>query len=76
MMTETNLVKPANCIGYHYNSIIITLTMFIHHLMYNKSTFEVAYKLSWWLKGTVWSLILILLIWSQENSSSFIYFQF
>jgi D-alanyl-lipoteichoic acid acyltransferase DltB (MBOAT superfamily) len=57
-------------------AIIIPLTIIIHWLMRNRNTIDVAYKLPWWLTGTVWSLMLILLIWSQESSSSFIYFQF
>jgi D-alanyl-lipoteichoic acid acyltransferase DltB (MBOAT superfamily) len=57
-------------------AIIIPLTIIIHWLMRNRTTIDVAYKLPWWLTGTVWSLMLILLIWSQESSSSFIYFQF
>jgi alginate O-acetyltransferase complex protein AlgI len=36
----------------------------------------VAEKMPWWLLGLIWSVLLILLIWSQESSSSFIYFQF
>jgi alginate O-acetyltransferase complex protein AlgI len=37
---------------------------------------EVADKTKWWIVGLVWSVMLILLIMSQESSSSFIYFQF
>ncbi|UEG50774.1 hypothetical protein LK994_04710 [Ferruginibacter lapsinanis] len=33
-------------------------------------------KMPWWLLGIVWSVLLMLLILSQESSSSFIYFQF
>ena len=57
-------------------AIIIPLTIIIHWLMRNRNTIDVAYKLPWWLTGTVWSLMLILLIWSQKSGGSFIYFQF
>jgi alginate O-acetyltransferase complex protein AlgI len=56
--------------------LIITLTIIIQWFMRNRNTLTVAYKLPWWVTGTVWSMMLILLIWSQESSSSFIYFQF
>lgn len=57
-------------------AVIVMLTVIVHWLMRNKSTLDVAYKLPWWLTGIGWSLMLILLIWSQESGGSFIYFQF
>jgi alginate O-acetyltransferase complex protein AlgI len=57
-------------------AIIIPCTVFVHWLMRNKSTLGIAYKLPWWVTGTGWSLMLLLLIWSQKSGSSFIYFQF
>lgn len=57
-------------------AVIVTLTVIVHWFMRNKSTLDVAYKLPWWLTGIGWSLMLILLIWSQESGGSFIYFQF
>ena len=44
--------------------------------MRNTRVLIVAEKLPWWLLGIIWSVLLLLLIWSQESSSSFIYFQF
>lgn len=57
-------------------AVIVTLTVIVHWFMRNKNTLDVAYKLPWWLTGIGWSLMLILLIWSQESGGSFIYFQF
>ena len=57
-------------------SIIITGMIIFHWLMRNTRVLTVANKMPWWLLGLVWSAMLILLILSQESSSSFIYFQF
>ncbi len=57
-------------------SVIITLTVILHWTMRNTRVLEVAKKTPWWLLGIIWSVLLLLLIWSQESSSSFIYFQF
>ncbi|MEN2399393.1 MBOAT family O-acyltransferase [Flavobacterium sp. MC2016-06] len=57
-------------------SIIMVFTIIIHWLMRNKSTLEVAYKMPWFITGFVWSVMIILLVWSQESGGSFIYFQF
>jgi hypothetical protein len=47
-----------------------------HWLMRNTRVLDVANKTPWWLLGLVWAAMLILLVLSQESSSSFIYFQF
>jgi alginate O-acetyltransferase complex protein AlgI len=57
-------------------SVIVIIMLISHWLMRNKKVLEVAYKIPWWLLGIIWSVLLLLLIWSQESSSSFIYFQF
>jgi D-alanyl-lipoteichoic acid acyltransferase DltB (MBOAT superfamily) len=57
-------------------AIIIPLMLLMHWLMRNTKVLDVAYKIPWWLLGIIWSVLLLLLIWSQESSSSFIYFQF
>jgi alginate O-acetyltransferase complex protein AlgI len=56
---------------------VITIALVAcHWMMRNTRVLNVASKTPWWLLGTVWALMLLLLIWSQESSSSFIYFQF
>lgn len=57
-------------------SVIVFLLVICHWLMRNTSVLAVAHKIPWWLLGIVWAIMLMLLIWSQESSSSFIYFQF
>lgn len=57
-------------------SLIIFLLVLFHWLMRNTRILVVVEKMPWWLLGIVWSVLLLLLIWSQESSSSFIYFQF
>jgi alginate O-acetyltransferase complex protein AlgI len=57
-------------------SIILTLLVAAHWMMRNTRILIVANKMPWWLLGTVWSLMILMLVWSQESSSSFIYFQF
>lgn len=57
-------------------SVIVTLMVICHWLMRNTMILEVAKKQPWWLIGLVWSVLLLLLMWSQESGSSFIYFQF
>ena len=67
MLTSLAIIKVA---------VIIPVMLLFHWLMRNTKVLDVAYKIPWWLLGIVWSLLLLLLIWSQESSSSFIYFQF
>ncbi|MFL5810748.1 MAG: MBOAT family O-acyltransferase [Flavisolibacter sp.] len=57
-------------------SIITIGLVACHWMMRNTRVLHVASKMSWWSLGIVWSLLLVLLILSQESSSSFIYFQF
>jgi len=57
-------------------TVILSGTLLVHWLMRHRSTLDVAYTLPWWITGTGWSLMLVLLIWSQESGGSFIYFQF
>jgi alginate O-acetyltransferase complex protein AlgI len=56
-------------------TIVIGMLLF-HWFMRNTRMLSVAEKMPWWLLGIVWSVLLLLLIWSQQSSSSFIYFQF
>lgn len=57
-------------------TVIVVLMVAFHWMMRNTRVLTVAEKMPWWLLGTVWAVLLLLLIWSQESSSSFIYFQF
>ena len=57
-------------------SVIIFFVVVFHWIMRDTRVLTVAEKLPWWLLGLIWSVLLILLIWSQESSSAFIYFQF
>ncbi|HEU4791109.1 MAG TPA: MBOAT family O-acyltransferase [Flavobacterium sp.] len=57
-------------------SVIIPAIVVTHWFMKNTKVLDVAHNLSWWKLGIAWSTIMLLLIWSQESGSSFIYFQF
>jgi alginate O-acetyltransferase complex protein AlgI len=57
-------------------SVIIVAVVIAHWFMRDTRVLAVAQKTPWWLLGLIWAVILILLILSQESSSSFIYFQF
>ena len=57
-------------------SVIMTGILICHWFMRNTRVLIVANKMPWWLLGLIWSAMLLLLILSQESSSSFIYFQF
>ena len=57
--------------------IIITIALIVSHwLMRNTLVLKVAGKMPWWLLGIVWSAMILLILLSQNASSSFIYFQF
>lgn len=57
-------------------SVITILLVTTHWFMRNTSVLQVAQKTRWWVVGIFWALLIILLILSQKNSDSFIYFQF
>lgn len=57
-------------------SVIIPLMILFHWFLRNTKVLEVAYKISWIWLSIVWSAMLLIIIWSQESGSSFIYFQF
>lgn len=57
-------------------SVIIVAVVICHWLMRNTRVLTVAQKLPWWLLGFIWAILVLLIIWSQESSSAFIYFQF
>jgi D-alanyl-lipoteichoic acid acyltransferase DltB (MBOAT superfamily) len=57
-------------------SVIIFFVVVIQWLMRDTRVLTVAQKIPWWLLGLIWSVLLLMLILSQESSSAFIYFQF
>lgn len=57
-------------------SVVIILMVATHWFMRNTTVLEVTQKIKWWIVGIIWAVMLILLVLSQESSSSFIYFQF
>ncbi|HAD11571.1 MAG TPA: membrane-bound O-acyltransferase family protein [Saprospirales bacterium] len=57
-------------------AVVIPAMVIAHWLMRNTKVLDVAHKLSWWMVGVIWSAMILLLIWTQESGSSFIYFQF
>ena len=57
-------------------SVIVIGMVIFNWFMRNTRVLTVANKMPWWLLGLIWSAMLILLILSQESSSTFIYFQF
>ena len=57
-------------------SLIVTGMVLAQWLMRNRLVLQVIPKLSWWAFGSIWAVMVLLLIWSQESGSSFIYFQF
>jgi alginate O-acetyltransferase complex protein AlgI len=67
LLTTLAIVKVA---------VIISLLVISHWFMRNTRVLNVAQKMKWWMLGTVWAAMVILIILSQESSSSFIYFQF
>jgi alginate O-acetyltransferase complex protein AlgI len=57
-------------------AVVISLMLTFHWIMRNTSVLKEVTKLPWWVVGISWSVILLLLILSQETSKAFIYFQF
>ncbi len=57
-------------------SIIISFMVFFHWTMRDTKVLIVTNKLPWWFFGIIWTVLVLLIVWSQESGSSFIYFQF
>jgi alginate O-acetyltransferase complex protein AlgI len=56
---------------------LVTVTLVgCHWLMRDTSLAKVAHRMSWWVLGAGWGIMLILLVLTQKSSNSFIYFQF
>jgi hypothetical protein len=56
--------------------VIIPLMLMFHWIMRNTNVITAASKLPWWVVSIAWSVMLILIILSQQTGKSFIYFQF
>lgn len=56
--------------------VVISLMLICHYLMRNTTVLKTAGKLPWWVTGTVWAVMLIMIVLSQGAGKSFIYFQF
>jgi alginate O-acetyltransferase complex protein AlgI len=55
---------------------IIPSMLVIQWFMRNTKVMDAAYNAKWWLVGTVWAGLILLVVLAQESSGSFIYFQF
>lgn len=67
LLTSLSLIKVA---------VVIPLMVLFHWLLRNTTVMQAAAKLPWWVVGVIWAGMLLLLVWSQESTGSFIYFQF
>lgn len=56
--------------------IVVFFMLAFHWMLRDTKVIVLAEKMPWWLLGIIWSFMILMLIWSQESSSSFIYFQF
>jgi alginate O-acetyltransferase complex protein AlgI len=74
-----NMPKGTPVLSYLdiYKVAIITVVLVISHwLMRNTMVLKVAAKMPWWLLGITWAIMILLIMLSQNATSSFIYFQF
>jgi hypothetical protein len=56
--------------------VVVLLLLVTQWLFRHTSLTAIAYRLPWWVTSIVWSVMIGLVILSQESSGSFIYFQF
>ncbi len=56
--------------------VVISLMLIFHWFMRNTTVLKTAGKMPWWAVGLVWSVLLILIMLSQQTGKAFIYFQF
>lgn len=56
--------------------VIIPLTLCCHWFMRHTTVLDQASKLSWPKLGLAWSFLVLVIVFTQESGSSFIYFQF
>jgi alginate O-acetyltransferase complex protein AlgI len=57
-------------------TVILLALIILHWRLRDMRLVDIIYRLPWWALGSLWACILILLILSQESTSTFIYFQF
>ncbi len=57
-------------------ALIIPILFLFHWFLRNSKVLDVAHKMPWIGLSIIWSVMLLLIIWSQESGNSFIYFQF
>ncbi len=67
LLTSLTIIKIA---------VIISLMLACHWFMKDRKVLSMTGTVRWWLVGTIWAAMLILLVLSQESTNSFIYFQF
>jgi len=56
--------------------VVISLMLIFHWFMRNTTVLKTTGKMPWWAVGLVWSVLLILIMLSQQTGKAFIYFQF
>jgi alginate O-acetyltransferase complex protein AlgI len=56
--------------------VVVTLMVIAHWIMRNRQVLTVAHTLRWHTLGLVWAFLILMVVWAQESSSAFIYFQF
>ena len=57
-------------------TVILLALIILHWRLRDIQLTDIIYRLPWWALGSLWACMLILLILSQESTSTFIYFQF
>ena len=60
-------------------ALVTTVTagmLLVHGFMRNRRLEEVVAKTPWWLVGSVWAAMLVLILITQGSGDAFIYFQF
>jgi D-alanyl-lipoteichoic acid acyltransferase DltB (MBOAT superfamily) len=57
-------------------TVILLALIILHWKLRDTRLVDIIYRLPWWMLGSLWACMLILLILSQESTSTFIYFQF
>lgn len=72
----TNGVPVLSALSILKVMVVVCIMFTSHWFMRNTTALEIAQKMKWWMLSLVWTLMLILIILSQESSGTFFYFQF